>query len=216
MTSNRRTTRRPARRRSGRIRAVISLGAVAVLAMGLSVKGTFAFWTDSATVNSGTFTSGTLDISANGALAGVNGGSTVVATLSGTNLVPGESIAVSFAVKNEGNVPLTYAVTATGAGGLAVANGMRYSIAYGVAATNTGTAVTTTRVGSCGGAVNTDANTTALTATATTLTASRSLAAGTPETVCIIARLDSSAPNTLQNLSGTASFVFDSKQVGAP
>lgn len=216
MTTSSRARRRPARRRSGRTRALVSLGAVAVLSMGLSVKGTFAFWTDSATVNTGTFTSGTLDISANGALTGQNGGSTVVATLSGTNLVPGESIAVTFPVKNEGTVPLTYGVTATGSGGLAVSNGMRYAISYGVTATNTGTAAATNRVGSCGGVVNTDANTVALTSTAATLTGSRSLAVAASDTVCIVARLDSSAPNSLQNLSGTASFVFDSKQVGAP
>lgn len=214
----RRRATRPARtRRSGRTRALLSLGAVAVLATGMSVKGTFAFWTDSATATTGTFTSGTLDITVDGKLAGSagNGGSTVVANLSLSAMAPGESVAATFPVANNGTIPLTYTLTGTGAGGLAVTNGLQYSVTFGAAATNTGTAAGGNRDGRCGGTASTDTNTTVLTSTAATLASNRALATGASDTVCVVARLSSAAPNSLQGLSGTAALVFDAKQVGA-
>jgi predicted ribosomally synthesized peptide with SipW-like signal peptide len=214
MSSHRAAT--PRRRRTGRTRAILSLGAVAVLATGMSVKGTFAFWTDAATANTGTFTSGTLDISVNGALAAQNGGSTSLTNFKLDTMVPGESVAFSFPVKNEGTVPLTYKVTGTGSGALAVANGMQYAVFFGSSASNTGTSANGNRAGSCGSTAATDTNTTLLTATSTTLTGSdRTLASGASETVCVVARLNFNAGNDLQGKSGSASLVFDSKQVGA-
>ncbi|WP_148615016.1 TasA family protein [Nocardioides rubriscoriae] len=215
MTQHRRPAG-PSKRRSGRTRALLSLAAVGVLATGMSVKGTFAFWTDSATAATGSFSAGTLDITVNGQLAGQanNGGSTTVASLTLGSMVPGESIAATFPVANNGSVPLTYNLTGTGSGGLAVTNGMQYSVTFGGTATNTGSAATGNRAGSCG-AVATDTNTTLLTSTASTFATARALAAGASDTVCVVARLSSQAPNALQGLSGTASLVFDSKQVGA-
>ena len=205
----------PSRRRSGRARALLSLGAVAVLCTGLSVKGTFALWTDSATATTGSFSSGTLDLSVNGELKGLanNAGTTVVATLTGANLVPGESIAVSFPVKNEGNVPMTYTLTGTGAGALAVTNGLQYSLAFNVAAANAPLA-NGLRAGTCGGVAATDGNTDVLNGTARTYATNRPFAAGATDNICIVVRLNSQAPNNLQNLAGTASFFFDAKQVG--
>ncbi|WP_139978657.1 TasA family protein [Nocardioides litoris] len=209
-------TRRAPRRRSGRTRAIISLGAIAVLATGMSVKGTFAFWTDAATASTGSFTSGTLDISVNGALAQQNGGTTALTAFKMDTMVPGESVAFSFPVKNEGTVPFTYKVTGTGSGALAVANGLQYAVYFGSAATNTGTAAAGTRAGACGTATATDSNTTPLTSTSATLTnADRTLAPTATETVCVIARLNFNAGNDLQGKSGSATLVLDSKQVGA-
>ncbi|QCW50969.1 hypothetical protein FE634_12240 [Nocardioides dongxiaopingii] len=215
MRTPRTSTRR--RRRSGRTRAIISLGAVAVLATGLSVKGTFAFWTDSGTAQTGAFSSGTLDITVNGQLAGQanNGGSTTIASLALGNMVPGESVAGSFPVANAGTVPLTYTLTGTGSGGLAVTNGLQYSVTFGATAANTGSAANGNRTGTCGAVTPTDANTTLLTTAPSTFATNRALAVGASDTVCIIARLNSNAPNALQTLGGTASFLFDSKQVGA-
>lgn len=215
MSSHRAAAPRRRTRRSGRTRAIISLGAVAVLATGMSVKGTFAFWTDAATVNAGGFSSGTLDISVNGALAQQNGGTTALTAFKLDTMVPGESVAFSFPVKNEGTVPLTYKVTGTGSGPLAVAGGLQYAVYFGSAATNTGTSANGNRAGSCGSAAATDTNTTALTGTSATLSADRTLAVGTSDTVCVIARLNYNAGNDLQGKTGNAALVFDSKQVGA-
>ena len=216
MSNHRRAAVARKTRRSGRARALLSLAAVAVLATGMSVKGTFAFWTDSATANTGGFTSGTLDITVNGQLAGQanNGGNTTVASLNLTNMVPGESVAASFPLTNAGNVPLTYNGVGTGAGGLAVANGLQYSITFGATATNTGTAASGNRAGSCGTGTATTLPMTA--ATPYTFATNRALAAGATDTVCIVARLNPAAGNGLQGLAGSAAFVFDSKQVGAP
>lgn len=207
----------PRRRRTGRTRAILSLGAVAVLATGMSVKGTFAFWTDAASANAGGFTSGTLDITVNGQLAGQpnNGGTTTIASLTLGNMTPGESVAAAFPVKNEGTIPLVYTLTGTGSGGLAVANGLQYSVTFGATPSNTGTAAGGNRAGSCGATASTDANTQLLTATPTTFATNRPLAVGATDTVCVVARLNTNAPNNLQGLSGNASFLFDSKQVGA-
>ena len=208
----------PRKRRSGRTRALISLGAVAALATGMSVQGTFAFWTDAATAQAGTFTAGTLDLTVNGQLAGQpnNGGTTTVAALTLTTMVPGESVAAAFPIKNEGSIPLTYTLTGTGSGGLAVTNGLQYSVTFGAAAANTGTAAAGNRAGTCGGTAATDANTTLLTSTPVTYGgANRALAVNASETICIVARLNTNAPNALQGLSGSAAFLFDSKQVGA-
>lgn len=214
MSNHRADTPRRPRRRSGRTRALLSLAAVAVLASGMSVKGTFAFWTDSATVNAGGFTSGTLDVTVNGQLGG-QGGTTAIANLALANITPGESVAASFPVANVGTTPLTYNVTGTGSGALAVTNGLQYLVVFGASASNTGTAASGNRAGSCGTTTATDANTTLLTAAAATLASNRSLAAGASDTVCVIARLNFQAPNELQNKAGNATLVFDAKQVGA-
>jgi hypothetical protein len=215
MSNHRTETPRP--RRSGRTRALLSLAAVAVLATGMSVKGTFAFWTDSATATVGSFSSGTLDITVNGQLAGLvnNGGTTTIAALTLATMVPGESFAAAFPIANNGSVGLTYTLTGTGSGGLAVTSGVQYSVTFGATAANTGTAAAGNRAGGCGGTASTDANTTLLTATASTFATNRALAVGGSDTVCVVARLNSNAPNTLQGLSGSAAFLFDSKQVGA-
>ena len=210
-TSDRPIRRPRGRRGSGRARALMSLAAVAVLATGVSVKGTFAFWTDSATLQTGSFSSGTLDVTLGGQLTG-QGGTWSPAGFSLTNLVPGESQAFSFAVANAGTVGLTYTVSGTATGGLAPS--MQFSIHPGTAS-NSGTAAAGNRTGSCTGAAL--ATNVVLSGTATTLVGTpRSLAAGSgTENICVIARLDPAANNSAQGLTMSANLVFDSRSVGA-
>lgn len=221
--STHRSDVRPAltpRRGRGRGRAVLSLAVVAFLATGMSVQGTFASWTDSATMQTGSFTSGTLDITLNGQLVGPgtanNPGSWTNATFTLANVVPGESIAQSFPVKNNGTTGLKYNVTGTGTGGLAVASGMQYAVYFGVTATNSGTEAAGNRVGACGASTPTDVNGVTLTNTAASLAADRNLAAGVTETVCVVARLNSAAGNALQGQSTVAGIVFNARQLTAP
>jgi hypothetical protein len=211
------TSRRRRRRVSGRTRALVSLAAVAVLATGLSVKGTFAFWTDSATLQTGAFSSGSLDITLNGALTGPGGTTsltTPVFALSG--MVPGESIAGFFPLANAGTVGLTWTAsgTATGTG----APYYTFQLFSGASAgTNTGTAANGNRSGACTGGASLGAPQT-LSATSAPLSATaRALVASTgTENVCVIALLPTTADNTAQGKTVTASVVFDAKQVGAP
>ena len=220
----RRAARRPARstarrRGRGRGRAVLSLAVLAFLATGMSVKGTFAAWTDAATMQTGSFASGTLDITLNGNLVGPgnanNPGTWNNTTFALANLVPGESLAVSFPVRNNGTSGLKYTVTGTGTGGLAVANGMQFAVYYGVGSANTGSEAAGNRSGACGGTTPTDANGTTLTGTASTFATDRVLAAGVQETVCIVARLNGGAPNGLQGQTMTASLLFNARQLTA-
>ncbi len=230
-TSSRRGARkaRTHGRSSPRVRALLSLGCVGALAAGLSAQGTFAFFTDQATVTTGSFASGTLDITLDGQLVGPgvanNPGTYTNSSFALPLMVPSESFAYSFPVKNNGTVPLTYTLTGTGAGPLAVTNGMQYAVTFGnatSAASSNVTAANGLREGKCGGVTTTDGNTTLLQGAAVTFGGtSRALAAGAAEQVCIVARFSSAAGNNLQGNAGTstpttASFLFDAKQVGAP
>ncbi len=218
--SSHRSDRQPRRGgRNGRTRAALSLLALAVVATGASVEGTFAAWTDSATVQTGPFSSGTLDITLGGQLAGPgttnNPGTWNNTTSTLLNMSPGESHAVSFPVRNNGSTPLKYTVTGTGSGALAVANGMQFAVYFGATASNSGTESGANRVGSCGGATPTDATGTTLTGTAATFATDRALTPAQSENVCIVARLSSAAPNTLQGQTMTAAFLFHGRQVTA-
>lgn len=215
----RRSTR--PRRGSGRTRAVLSLGAVAVLATGMSVQGTFAFYSDTATATTGSFTSGTFDVTLDGALVG-NGGERTISGSLLDKMVPGESRAFAFTVANNGNVPLTYSLGGTGAGELNSA--MQFSVYAGTTAAAGNGTTNGLRTGTCGGAlVGAADRTLSATTTATpfvTVAAPRPLtAAGTgptaAETVCVIAKLNPAADTTVQGRTMTASFVLDAKQVGA-
>jgi predicted ribosomally synthesized peptide with SipW-like signal peptide len=189
----------------------LALAAVALLA---SAHGTFAFWTDDANVQSGGFTAAALDITLDGNLAGAanNGGTWTQNSFALDAMLPGESRAVSFVVANAGTAGLTYAVTGTSTG--ALATGLRFSIYSGGAATNSGTAAAGNRTGTCAGSsLVTDAT---LSSVASTLVSTRRpLAVGANETVCVIARLDASAPNSLQGTTATSLLTFTSRQVGS-
>lgn len=207
MSSHR--SRPSSRRGSGRTRALVSLGAVGFLAIGLGAQGTFAFWTDSATASPANFSSGTLDIGLDNKLTGP-GGSTPVAGFGLTNLFPGESQAVAFPIANAGSVGLTYSISGSASGGLAPV--MQYSIFPGAASNTTPGGV---RTGSCTGTAL--ASNQVLTATnATVVVGPRALAAAASESICVIAKLDANANNSFQGMSTSASLVFDAKQVGAP
>lgn len=222
MSTHRSDHRAPRRRSTGRVRALVALAAVAVLATGMSVRGTFAFWTDTATLKTGDFASGTLDITLDDRLAGPgtvnNPGTYANTSFALTAMLPGESVALSFPIKNIGTTPLTYTVAGTGTGNLAVADGMRYSVTFGASQNNTGTAANGDRTGTCNGNPPTDASTQVLGSTSTPLAngAVRTLQPTGLDQVCILARLSSTAGNTLQNQSGSASITFSAKQIGAP
>lgn len=214
MSSHRKRSSR--RSGSGRVRAMLGLGTVAFLALGFGAQGTFAFWTDQATVQSGTFKAGTLDITLNGALQG-QGGSTSFGALSLTNMVPGESVSAFFPVANNGSVPLTYTVNGSATGGLAP--GMQFSVFSGTAAPNTGSTTNGNRAGTCNGTPIPGAQNVVLnSATSSVVSQARTLAAtGAPasENICVIARLDPNAGNGLQDATMTATLIFNAKQVGA-
>lgn len=195
---------------------MLSLGAVGFLALGFGAQGTFAFWTDQATVTTGSFSSGTLDITLNGQLAGSagNGGTTTPAGFSLLNMVPGESQSFSFPVTNNGNVGLTYAITGAATGTLVPA--MQFSVFSGSANAQTGTASGGNRAGTCTGTALISNQSFASPTTVVADAAKRALVAGATENICVVVTLPTSVGNEFQGKTLTASLVFDAKQVGAP
>ncbi|MCW2815596.1 MAG: hypothetical protein JWN84_3051 [Nocardioides sp.] len=219
MSNHRRSTTRKTRR-TGRARAVLSLGAIGVLATGMSVQGTFAFWTDDATAQTGTFTSGSLDITLNGALttAGLanNPGRTTLSELGLADMAPGESRAFAFPIVNAGTVGLTYTISGSATGALSSA--MRFTVATGAAGNASANGL---RTGTCANAaISATPNQTLPSTTPATIapvvSAARPLAPGATETICVIARLDSATLNDRQLQTMTADLIFNAKQVGAP
>lgn len=210
MTGHHRAAKRPGGPRRVLSALMAVLGAVVLLG---SVQGTFAFWSDEASMSTGSLTAGTLDVTLDGNLAGRanDGGTWTQTTFALDAMLPGESRATSFAVRNAGTSGLTYAVAGSATGALAPA--LRFSVYAGGAAANTGTAAAGNRAGSCAGAaVATDVT---LAAASAVLTATRrTLASGASEQVCVIARLTLDAANGMQGATATATFAFNGRQVG--
>ena len=200
---------------SRRLRGILSLG----ILVGLGGIGTLAYWTDDATVTTGSFTSGTLDVTLNDALAGQanNGGTTADAAFALTDLIPGESVARTVKVGNAGSIPLAYTAKAWNTGALAV--GLRWTVVAGSTSSNAGTVAAGNRTGSCSSGTTTATNVTLGTASGsatTVLTPNRTIATGAFENVCVIATLDSGAGNSLQGASASATVTFNGVQVGSP
>jgi predicted ribosomally synthesized peptide with SipW-like signal peptide len=191
---------------STRARALLTLGMV----LGLGAMTTLAYWTDTATVTTGSFTSGTLNLKVDGNEGNPTAYS--LTTFTAANLVPGESVAGSFAVQNTGNVDFTYTATGTATGALAPS--LRFTVKTGATSSTTGSAGS--RVGSCTGGT---AQSSLLTYTGTAQTVAgtaQTVAAGGSQTFCVIATLDSGTALSEGGKTASASFVVTAKQLGAP
>ncbi len=199
--------------RSARTRAILSLGIV----LGFGTVSTMAFWTDDATMTTGSFESGTLDVRLNAATNNVGQGGTWNNTsLTLTNAVPGESFANAFPVRNDGTVPFTFTATATASGALAPQ--LLFWTYTGGTATNTGTVAGGNRNGTCNGTLQSGgANGLTLSGTSSNVVTAAgnpgAVAAGSSRVVCIRVQLTAAAPNGSQGHSGAASFVFNATQV---
>jgi predicted ribosomally synthesized peptide with SipW-like signal peptide len=209
MTINRAHSARTRRHRpSGRLRAFLTLG----LVLGFVAMGSAAYWNDDATLSTGPISSGSLDLTLDGNLAG-QGGTYVKSSFTVANMVPGESFASSVAVGNNGSVGLTYTATGTATGVLAT--GLTFQVYVGGTAANSGTAAAGNRAGTCGG-TSTFGPATLTSTSQSVVSSARTLTAGSQESVCFLVRLPTSAANTLQGQTATSSFVFAAKQFGAP
>ena len=187
-------------RRSGRVRAVLALG----LLLGASPTGTLASWQSARTVDAGAFVTGTLDLRLRDAGTTVGtGGSFAHADLAATGLLPGESLAVSFPVRNDGSTPFTWRATATATGTLAP--GLTFTSYVGGTASNS-VSLLDVRTGSCGGTASTSGQT--LGATARTVVATQpALAAGGTRQVCVLVSLPSGA-TAYAGTSAAISYAF--------
>jgi predicted ribosomally synthesized peptide with SipW-like signal peptide len=189
--------------KSTRTRAVLSLGVVAAL----GTTGTFAFWTDSATVSGTSFTAGTLDLQVNNADSVANASG----TLSMTNMSPGATSAQILTVKNNGNVPLKWTLAGLLTGGT---DDAAFSTNSAISVTvKTGTISGSGNSATCGG--TTLAGPTVLTTSSANLIATpqpttpgSGVGAAATVPLCFQVTFSESAPTSLQNKSAKATFTF--------
>lgn len=204
-------------RRSVATRLFLSLGIV----LGLGATGTLAYFTDDATMTTGGFTSGKLDITLDQATNSTTdglGGTYNKATLTIAAMTPGESVAADVSVKNNNGVPFTYKASGKLDAGSSypvatpAASKLTFTVTVGTA-TNTGTQAAGNRAGVCSGTVLYAAA--GLTTTATdVITTARSLASNAAESICVRVGLTTDADNTYQDKTTTSTFVFRAAQLG--
>lgn len=191
------------RLKSVRARAVLSLGVV----LGLSVTGTFAFWTDSVAITGQTLTAGSIDLKAGATAAGAADAFTTT-TLTASAMVPGNTVAQTLVLKNAGLSPLKWTLT----GGLTGTDAATFS-----AAGANGLLVTVTdgsaSGGVCSGTAIASITNVPLTNVLSTgiITTRQGPIAGNGGTanVCIQITLSSTAPQgTLSNKTTATAFTF--------
>jgi len=204
----------------GRTRALLSLGVLATL----GIATTTAYWTDEATINAGTIQSGTLDLSAgptSGAehLGGTGPNTWSSALLTISNLVPGESIASTFVVRNSGTAALRFNATVRSTSNALTSGitGLRVQVFdNATTATNGGSQSTGNRSGSCTGA-QAISSYVSTTASGNVFPADIVLpTTGATRTLCVRAELSSGAGNALQGLSTQVVLTLNALQVNAP
>lgn len=177
--------------------------------LGFGYTGTFAYWTDQATIQGGTLASGVLNLT----LDGQEGNPTPATwSLGAGNLVPQESVASAIPVQNPGTVAFTYTATATGSGDAQMLADMTFRTYVGGGPTN-GTGSDGLRVGSCGGTL---VSTLTLTGTAQSAVPAQTLTVGGSQQVCVVASLNGNASSADQGKTVSAAYVFDAVQLGAP
>lgn len=225
LAPRRRARRSPWRTlRSTRVRALLSLGIV----LGLGATGTLAYWTDEATINSGGFTAGTLDLTAGpttGAenLTGTGPNTWSFGTFTITNMIPGDSVSRTIVLRNSGDAPLrvngtvtstTNDLTTTAPAG----QGIQVIIVDGASATAPTTDGTTgVRTGGCGAGTSVYSQYVSMTSTSPNIyTTAPSLTSNQTRTVCVRAVLSPNAPNGLQTKSTAIKLNLTAMQVGAP
>lgn len=185
--------------RTGRLTRA-ALAAVAAVVLLLGARGTFAFWTDRATVTSGPITSGSLDLTVDGA-QGVPSYARTGLALSG--MLPGESVAESVVVRNVGSAPFRWTATVTRGGDL----GPALDVQLYLGSATTGDDTTYPRTEGC-------ATTTTPVVSGTTATRLDPGAAGTTgQTLCIRVALPSTVDNTYQSrTTGSVTVRLDATQ----
>lgn len=190
--------------KSTRVRALLSIGMV----FGLGAVGTLAYWTDTATLASGTFQSGTLDLKLNGSDGPVGTPATFTGGFSTTGMQPGDQKSAAVLVQNPnvaGNIDFKYIASGLASGTL----GSLMTFTVVANSTVSGTGCTT------GGTTATTYNDAPLTSLTPVVTTARTVLAGQSESVCVIAKLPSGT-TTGQNTTGSVTFTFTAKQLLAP
>lgn len=174
-----------------RTRAIASLGIV----LGLGAIGTLAAWSDTATATSGVFSTGSVDLKLNGDPG--NPTAYNFATLTKSNMMPGNSVAATLPVQNAGVASFTYTMAAA-ATTSPLAPFLKVTISTGTSngtVCSGGTAIATDVALVSGGSAN-------------LITAPRTLNNGVSETLCFQVKVDPAATTAAQGQTVNASFNF--------
>lgn len=174
----------------------------ALLAVGILAGApwalTQAIFTDSQALASNTFSTGSVDIST----------SPTSALITYTAMAPGDKVTAPVTVTNGGTLQLRYALTTSISGSSTLSDGLTLAIRSGVTTcSNAGFAADGTSVYSgslTAGAVGDAAQ--------GSQAGDRTLNASASETLCFQVQLPTTATNSLQSLSATATFTFSGEQ----
>lgn len=220
----------PARRRGSRRpwwRSLTSVQVRLLLCLGLlalpSGVATVAFWTDTATIQTGPIQTGTLDLTVGATvaessnLAGL-GGTFEYSQLTIANLVPGESIARPFVVRNAGSVPFSFnaAISTANNNLVATGSGLRVQVHPDSTPSETGTEANGNRSGTCSGSAVSDQAVSTTTNNVNIHPTNQVLAAGATRTYCARILLHVDSPNTMQGRSTSLIIGLNAFQLGAP
>lgn len=194
---------------------MLSLG----LLLGITQVGTLASWTDSATVDGGSISSGTLDLTVGASsanqLSGA-GGTWTYSTLAVAAMAPGESMAFPLTVGNGGSTALTYTATVVSSNNdlfNVTTPGLQLTAVEGATVGNSGTQASNNRVGTCTGGSATALTSTNVSTTANGLHASSvSLAPAATRSYCLLVKLATTAPNGMQGKTTVLTFSFSAQQ----
>ncbi len=179
------------------------LSAVGLAYLGVSSYAVLALFTDTATVDANTFTTGTIDLTQ----------APVTAAIGFANMAPGDATAGAITVTNSGTLPLRYAVTsATTEDVLAAQLDLSVRIEASAAACSSSSTGVPILYGPG------DLGSTAVVPVIGNTTqgnqaGDRILAAGASEVLCFQARLPITTSNAFQGLTTTATFAFQAEQV---
>ncbi len=159
---------------------------------------TQAVFTDSQAVTGNTFSTGSVDIST----------SPTSALVTFSAMAPGDTVTAPLTVSNAGTLQLRYAMSTAISGSTTLSDGLELQVKSGV------TTCTTAGFGTDGTSLyNSTLTSGAIGSSAQgSQSGDRTLNASASEVLCFQVRLPSSAGNSLQGLSSTATFTFAAEQ----
>ncbi|MGL4173796.1 MAG: TasA family protein [Actinomycetota bacterium] len=191
--------------RRERRRLLVGLLALGVTGAGLTSAVTGAIFTDTATIASNTFTTGTVDIDA----------APATSAISLANMAPGDVVTAPITVTNAGTLAHRYAVTSTSDAPDAnfLAAQLQMSIKSGVTTcSNAGFSGSGAAVYTAGVLGSTTGTNVIGNPTQGSQAGDRTLAAGASEVLCVQVTLPLSTGNAYQNKTTTAVFTFNAEQ----
>lgn len=174
---------------SRKVRAMLAIGPL----VGLSWLGAYAAFTDSVDVTT-SFSTGSVQIRANDQT-----GTVAFTSLTTSNMIPGTVRYAPLRITNAGTADFNYAMSTAVSGSTVLAGALNVGIKVVPSATCTSTEYNASRT-------VVYAETVGL---ASAAIASRPLAAGASEFLCYRVELPSSANNSLQGLTTSATFTFN-------